>query len=105
MPVTCIIVYSQVPDEAVSKCTACGTDFGAFVRRVHLFPMCDEMYLWFTPTFVVNLIPLPFPNSLSITAETVETFSVTSVRMEELLLLPMRTLSQSEFVTDAWYML
>ncbi|XP_012073755.1 protein FREE1 isoform X2 [Jatropha curcas] len=24
-----------VPDEAVSKCTACGTDFGAFVRRHH----------------------------------------------------------------------
>ncbi|KAG5018207.1 hypothetical protein JHK87_014062 [Glycine soja] len=25
----------HVPDEAVSKCTACGTDFGAFVRRHH----------------------------------------------------------------------
>ncbi|TKY57615.1 WD repeat and FYVE domain-containing protein 3 [Spatholobus suberectus] len=25
-----------VPDEAVSKCTACGVDFGAFVRRVDL---------------------------------------------------------------------
>ncbi|KAB5568112.1 hypothetical protein DKX38_001905 [Salix brachista] len=24
-----------VPDEAVSKCTSCGTDFGAFVRRHH----------------------------------------------------------------------
>lgn len=24
-----------VPDEAVTKCTACGTDFGAFVRRHH----------------------------------------------------------------------
>ncbi|XP_044511739.1 protein FREE1-like [Mangifera indica] len=24
-----------VPDEAVSKCTACGTDFGAFVRKHH----------------------------------------------------------------------
>lgn len=24
----------QVPDEAVNKCIACGTDFGAFVRRV-----------------------------------------------------------------------
>ncbi|XWS24517.1 hypothetical protein CRYUN_Cryun28dG0109600 [Craigia yunnanensis] len=24
-----------VPDEAVSKCTGCGTDFGAFVRRHH----------------------------------------------------------------------
>nr|XP_004291340.2 PREDICTED: formin-like protein 16 isoform X2 [Fragaria vesca subsp. vesca] len=24
-----------VPDEAVSKCTACGTDFGAFIRRHH----------------------------------------------------------------------
>uniref|UniRef100_A0A7N0T0D9 FYVE-type domain-containing protein n=1 Tax=Kalanchoe fedtschenkoi TaxID=63787 RepID=A0A7N0T0D9_KALFE len=24
-----------VPDEAVMKCTACGTDFGAFVRRHH----------------------------------------------------------------------
>ncbi|PIA27853.1 hypothetical protein AQUCO_07500040v1 [Aquilegia coerulea] len=24
-----------VPDEAVNKCTACGTDFGAFVRRHH----------------------------------------------------------------------
>lgn len=24
-----------VPDEVVSKCTACGTDFGAFVRRHH----------------------------------------------------------------------
>lgn len=27
---------SQVPDEAVSKCTACGTDFGPFVRKVHI---------------------------------------------------------------------
>ncbi|KAJ1425157.1 Zinc finger, FYVE/PHD-type [Sesbania bispinosa] len=26
-----------VPNEAVSKCTVCGTDFGAFVRRVDLF--------------------------------------------------------------------
>ncbi|RVW42479.1 Protein FREE1 [Vitis vinifera] len=25
----------HVPDEAVTKCTACGTDFGAFVRRHH----------------------------------------------------------------------
>lgn len=24
-----------VPDEAVSKCTACGTDFGAFIRKHH----------------------------------------------------------------------
>lgn len=24
----------QVPDEAVARCTACGADFGAFVRRV-----------------------------------------------------------------------
>ncbi|EXC04220.1 Arrestin domain-containing protein A [Morus notabilis] len=24
-----------VPDEAVSKCTACGTDFGAFLRKHH----------------------------------------------------------------------
>ncbi|GAB4852562.1 hypothetical protein Ancab_016775 [Ancistrocladus abbreviatus] len=29
-----------VPDEAVSKCTACGTDFSAFLRKVYLQ---DEM--------------------------------------------------------------
>ena len=28
------IFVLQVPDEAVNKCIACGTDFGAFVRRV-----------------------------------------------------------------------
>jgi hypothetical protein len=54
--------------------------------------------------FHVNPLLLPFPNP-SITAETAETFSVTSAPMEELLLLPMRMLSQLEFVTDAWYVL
>uniref|UniRef100_A0A5B7CF94 FYVE-type domain-containing protein n=1 Tax=Davidia involucrata TaxID=16924 RepID=A0A5B7CF94_DAVIN len=27
--------YHWVPDETVTKCTACGTDFGAFVRKHH----------------------------------------------------------------------
>ncbi|CAM8912514.1 unnamed protein product [Rhodiola kirilowii] len=32
-----------VPDEAVMKCTACGTDFGAFVRRHHC-RNCGDIY-------------------------------------------------------------
>lgn len=49
------IFLLQVPDEAVTKCTSCGTDFGAFVRRViWLF-----MYLslcWQYWLYVLNVI-------------------------------------------------
>lgn len=51
----------------------------------------------------MNLMSSLFQLSVSITAETVETFFVTSVHMGELLLLLMRMLSLLEFVTDAWY--
>ncbi|WZY98343.1 hypothetical protein YC2023_070672 [Brassica napus] len=29
-------IINPVPDEAVSKCTSCGSDFGAFMRRVQV---------------------------------------------------------------------
>jgi hypothetical protein len=48
----CCLIYisgtSQVPDEAVTKCTACGADFGAFVRRVG--------YLLLSPVYVILCI-------------------------------------------------
>lgn len=39
--------WLQVPDEAVSKCTSCGSDFGAFIRRV-LFSLIlqSELSSW-----------------------------------------------------------
>lgn len=40
-----LLFSSQVPDEAVSKCTGCGTDFGAFVRKVNSIQMVREPLL------------------------------------------------------------
>lgn len=37
LPLLPIFSSAQVPDEAVTKCTSCGTDFGAFVRRVNFY--------------------------------------------------------------------
>lgn len=53
---------------------------------------------WLFLYFLGMLIDL-----ISITAETVGIFSVTSAHKGELLSLQMRMLNQFEFVTDAWY--
>ncbi|XP_018631834.2 uncharacterized protein [Nicotiana tomentosiformis] len=42
-----------VPDEAVRKCTACGTDFGAFVRRVSIYSNRFCLYCVDSPNNVV----------------------------------------------------
>lgn len=46
-----------------------------------------------------------FVHVISITAETVAIFSVTSAHKGELPLLQMNMLKQFEFATNAWYML
>lgn len=91
--------WLQVPDEAVSKCTSCGSDFGAFIRRV-LFSLILQSELsswpWYAKLYGFFLF-------FSTTAGTVVTSSVTSVLKAGLLSLLRIMLPKSVFVTGAWY--
>ncbi|KAK6115170.1 hypothetical protein DH2020_007439 [Rehmannia glutinosa] len=43
-----------VPDEAVTKCTACGTDFGAFVRKASLIQIFSSLSYFFLSLEYIN---------------------------------------------------
>ncbi|KAK6115185.1 hypothetical protein DH2020_007454 [Rehmannia glutinosa] len=43
-----------VPDEAVTKCTACGTDFGAFVRKARLIQIFSSLSYFFLSLEYIN---------------------------------------------------
>ncbi|KAK3219170.1 hypothetical protein Dsin_013140 [Dipteronia sinensis] len=44
-----------VPDEAVTKCTTSGTDFGAFVRKVCLAQLVIDFFLCFCTASLLEL--------------------------------------------------
>ncbi|KAK4416869.1 protein FREE1 [Sesamum alatum] len=72
-----------VPDEAVTKCTACGTDFSAFNREGKHSGSMDKL--------TVNIC----------CAKTAGIFSVTNAHKAELHSLQMSMPNQFEFATDA----
>lgn len=55
-----MVEFLDVPDEVVKKCASCGTDFGAFVRRVHtaffvFVSQCSytfDMLVWYFLAFI-----------------------------------------------------
>ena len=95
-----------MPDEAVTKCTSCGSNFSALARRVcsltiYNQPYCNFLF-WFCDLDICFRV---FESSHSITAETVEKSSVISAPKGALLSHWMRKHNQFEFVISAWYII